>query len=89
MWRFNILKSQNVGIGNTFFTPDNSSLLEIRGNKGVLFPRITTAERDAINNPAQSLVIFNSTTQCFETYINNSWQVIKCFSCQGTVNYFG
>ena len=89
LWRFNILKSQNVGIGNTFFTPDNSSLLEIRGNKGVLFPRITTAERDAINNPAQSLVIFNSTTQCFETYINSSWQVIKCFSCQGTVNYFG
>jgi len=54
-----------VGIGTT--NPDDSSILDIEStNKGVLVPRLTTAQRNAIVNPATSLLIFNTTTQQFE-----------------------
>lgn len=55
----------NVGIGTT--TPDTSALLELRSQRqGLLIPRLTTAQRNAIVLPAKSLLIFNSTTNRFE-----------------------
>lgn len=50
------LKAQ-VGIGTT--TPDKSSILDIvSSNKGVLIPRMTTANRDIILNPSEGLIIY-------------------------------
>ncbi|GAL90841.1 hypothetical protein [Jejuia pallidilutea] len=61
----NILLYAQVGIGTT--NPDNSSILDVEStNKGVLVPRLTTAQRNAIVNPATSLLIFNTSTQQFE-----------------------
>ena len=83
---------QNVGIGANTFTPDNSALLELQStNSGLLLPRMTTAQRDAISNPAQSLLIFNTTTKCFETYVGNVWYTVWCeFTCgTSTVTYDG
>ncbi|GIV50088.1 MAG: hypothetical protein KatS3mg038_0609 [Candidatus Kapaibacterium sp.] len=55
----------NVGIGTT--SPDTSALLELRSiRSGLLIPRMTTAQRDAIILPAKSLLIFNTTTNRFE-----------------------
>jgi uncharacterized protein (TIGR02145 family) len=83
------MNGQNVGIGANTFTPDNSALLELQStNSGLLLPRMTTAQRDAISNPAQSLLIFNTTSECFETYINNRWRQIWC-NCGTTVIYNG
>ena len=71
--------AQNIGIGDTIFTPDPSAGLEIKyTDKGLLIPRMTTAQRDAISNPAQSLMIYNLTTKCFEIYEDNVWQKIWC-----------
>lgn len=54
-----------VGIGTT--NPDASSVLHVESNdKGVLVPRMTTVQRNAIANPATSLLIFNTTSQQFE-----------------------
>eukprot|EP00179_Madagascaria_erythrocladioides_P005219 CAMPEP_0198312722 /NCGR_PEP_ID=MMETSP1450-20131203/3993_1 /TAXON_ID=753684 ORGANISM="Madagascaria erythrocladiodes, Strain CCMP3234" /NCGR_SAMPLE_ID=MMETSP1450 /ASSEMBLY_ACC=CAM_ASM_001115 /LENGTH=225 /DNA_ID=CAMNT_0044015679 /DNA_START=57 /DNA_END=734 /DNA_ORIENTATION=+ len=48
-----------VGIGTT--SPDPSSILDISASdKGVLIPRMTTAERDAISNPANGLAVYNT-----------------------------
>ena len=82
---------QNVGIGANTFTPDNSALLELQStNSGLLLPRMTTAQRDAISNPAQSLLIFNTTSKCFETYVGNVWYTVWCeFPCGFTVSYDG
>ncbi len=83
------MNGQNVGIGANTFTPDNSALLELQStNSGLLLSRMTTAQRDSISNPAQSLLIFNTTSECFETYINNRWRQIWC-NCGTTVIYNG
>src|SRR5689334_19232077 len=46
--------------------PDASAMLEITAgatnNKGLLLPRITTAQRNAITSPATGLMIYNTTT---------------------------
>ena len=77
------LYTQNVGIGANTFTPDNSALLELKSTSaGLLIPRMTTAERDAISSPAQSLMIYNLTTKCLEIFEDNTWQAIWC-SCIG------
>ena len=49
----------NLGIGT--LDPDPSALLDLTStSQGVLFPRMTTAQRDAIVNPAEGLVIYNT-----------------------------
>ncbi|MDI3479485.1 MAG: hypothetical protein PWQ14_631, partial [Rikenellaceae bacterium] len=74
--------AQNLGIGTSSFNPDSSALVEMRGNKGLLIPRMTTAERNAISNPAQSLMIYNLSTKCLEIFEDNVWNTIWC-SCSG------
>ena len=53
--------------------PDASATLEITGgaanNKGLLLPRLTTAQRNAIANPANGLLIFNTTTNEVQTNV--------------------
>ena len=56
-----------VGIGTT--TPNAKAALEVRStDKGVLFPRLTTAQRDAITNPPNGLHIYNSDEYCMNFY---------------------
>ena len=79
--------AQNVGINTTGATPDGSALLDLDaapGNdKGLLVPRLTTTERDAIVSPANSLLIFNTTTRCYEGYDTPSttWVAFGCIGC--------
>ncbi len=48
-----------VGIGTT--SPDPSSILDINSTtKGVLMPRLTSLERNAIVSPANGLIIYNT-----------------------------
>ncbi|SEJ59667.1 Chaperone of endosialidase [Dyadobacter sp. SG02] len=53
--------------------PDASATLEVTGgaanNKGLLLPRLTTVQRNAIANPAKGLLIFNTTTNEVQTNI--------------------
>ncbi len=58
---------ENVGIGT--LTPNTSSILELEStNKGFLVPRMTTAQRNAIISPANSLLVFDTDFQCFFYY---------------------
>lgn len=70
-------RAQNVGIGTT--TPASSAALEIRSTtKGVLFPSLTTAQRDAIVNPANGLHIFNTDQLCLN-YYDSANKVWNCY----------
>ena len=54
-------QNNNVGIGTT--TPDATAILDVTSsNKGVLVPRLTTAQRTAITTPAQGLLVYDAFT---------------------------
>ncbi len=70
---------QQVGIGT--LTPHPSALVEMKSSSsGLLIPRLTTAQRNAINNPAHSLLIFNVDNFCLEAYdsFNQKWLLVSC-----------
>ncbi len=74
----------SVGI-NTGATPAASAYLDISGTaKGFLPPRMTTAQRNAIVSPAEALLIYNTTTQCYEGYnaTTSAWVAFGCIGCQ-------
>lgn len=78
--------AQNVGIGTT--NPDNSAQLDIVSNsRGLLVPRMTTAERTAIASPAKGLMVFDTETNGFWFYNGSSWtnmnSVINAWSLTG------
>jgi tetratricopeptide (TPR) repeat protein len=45
---------------------------------GILIKRMTTTERNKITSPTADYIIYNITTNCFETYVNKAWQPISC-----------
>jgi len=60
--------AQNVGIGTS--TPNPSARLDVSDNqRGILIPRLTTAERNAITSPARSLLIYNTDCNEYQYYI--------------------
>ena len=81
--------SQNVGINSTSALPNPNSILDVDASsnnpKGVLIPRMTTTERDAIGLIIpESLLIYNTTSQCFEAYnaTTSAWVSFGCIGCQ-------
>jgi len=61
-----------VGIGTT--SPDPSSALEISAtDKGLLTPRMTTVQRNAIVNPAIGLLVYDTDTFSFWSFNGMSW----------------
>jgi hypothetical protein len=58
---------QNIGINTN--TPDSSAILDIQADdKGILIPRLTSVERLAIPNPANSLLVFDVTEDALFFY---------------------
>jgi hypothetical protein len=66
-----------IGIGTA--APGSSAAINTAStSQGILYPRMTTAQRNAIASPATGLEIFNTSTNCLEAYINASWQAMAC-----------
>lgn len=62
-----------VSIGTS--PADPSALLDcVSVTKGILVPRMTTTQRNAIASPASSLLIFNTTTNRHEWYTGSAWK---------------
>lgn len=78
------LNNNRLGLGTS--TPDQSALVEIAStSQGFLPPRMTTAQRDAIANPAQGLVVYNTSTNCLNYYSGSIW-IAQCGLPEGTVS---
>lgn len=76
------LSAQGVKISPNPGAPDSSAILELADtSRGFLLPRMTTAQRNAIANPAVGLQVYNTTTQCIEAYMNAGWLPLLC-NCQ-------
>jgi trimeric autotransporter adhesin len=66
------LHAQSVGIGTN--TPNPSAKLDIADTaRGMLMPRLTKAQRNAIASPALGLMIFNISDSSVY-YFNGAWQ---------------
>lgn len=60
----------------TTSAPNASALVELRSTtKGLLLPRMTTTERDAIGSPAAGLLIYNTTTAKLNVY-TTAWEAV-------------
>lgn len=68
-------KSQ-VKISETPGNPNPSAMLDVESSgRGFLPPRMTTAQRDAMENPADGLIIFNISTGCPNYRFNGEWYI--------------
>lgn len=66
--------SQNIGVNSTGATPDNSAMLDVVStSKGILIPRMSTAQRVAISSPATGLEVYDLTTSTFWYYNGTVW----------------
>lgn len=73
-----------VGIGTE--TPNASAILDVTStSQGVLLPRMTTTQRDAIASPAAGLVVFNTTTNCINMFTGSIWNELCGTATQGTI----
>ena len=55
--------------------PETTAIFEVESTtKGILFPRMTTAQRDAISSPATGLFVYNTETGGLESYNGTRWQ---------------
>ena len=69
------LCSQGVGIGTT--TPHPSAALDISSDtSGILIPRMTAAQRDAINSPEVGLMVFVTNDMRFYCYEGSDWEKV-------------
>lgn len=69
-----IAQPGGVSINHDGAPPDTSAMLDVNAtNKGMLFPRLTTAQRDSIHLPAAGLLVYNTTTSTFDYYTGTSW----------------
>lgn len=71
--------AQSVGIGDHEFTPDNCAALEILSvNKGLLIPRMTESQREAIPNPSTGLLVFQTNNVLgFFFYNGTEWKSLS------------
>src|SRR3954468_6183246 len=84
-----IASAQNIAINESGTAANTKSILEIQPdvnlNKGLLIPRLTTTQRNSIAAPIpEALLIYNTTTQCFEAWnqSTSTWVSFGCIGCQ-------
>ncbi len=75
------VEGQQVGVNTN--TPDSSAAFEVMQSstnaKGVVFPRMTQAERSTITNPATGLIIYNTSMSCLQ--INDGTPASPIWNC--------
>lgn len=68
------LSAQNIGINETGANPHASAILDVSSvNKGMLVPRMSTAQRLAIPAPASGLLVYDTSTASFWFFDGTVW----------------
>lgn len=65
-------------VGVDIIDPDPSSILDLNAtNKGLLIPRMTSVQRQAIAAPANSLLVFDTTLDAYYFYSDDEWSPLN------------
>lgn len=76
--------SSQVGINTNNANPAPSAMLDVTStNKGMLVPRMTTAQREAIANPAAGLLVYDTSEKALYMFDGYQW---LGFTAQTTLN---
>ena len=80
------LMAQNVGINANGDSPDTKAMLDISStSSGLLIPRMTTAQRDAITSPPVGLQVYNLTTNTMDIFRGVNWEATGFMSPTSSV----
>ncbi len=82
-------RSQSVAITSDGTAPNASAMLDVKSTtKGVLIPRMTTAQRIAIKNAAEGLLVYDMETLNLWVYKDAGWSEIRTDAGGGTAAYW-
>lgn len=72
------ITGQNIGINEDGSTPNSSAILDIKANnKGLLIPRLTTSQRNAISSPAEGLLVYDTQLDQVMYWDSGSWHSVS------------
>ncbi len=77
-------------LGGNTTQKDSTALLELESStRGMLLPRLTADQRDAIQAPAHALLVYNTTENCLNIYnaTVGEWQSLCGDVASGTAEY--
>ncbi|MBE0640382.1 MAG: DUF1566 domain-containing protein [Bacteroidales bacterium] len=70
--------SQGVSINNSNTPPDPSAMLDVQSvERGFLPPRMSTAQRQSISNPADGLLVFDVDMQSLQIFAGGNWYPLQ------------
>lgn len=70
-----------VAINTDGSLPNSSSMLDVTSNsKGILIPRMSSAQRTAISSPATGLMVYDTDFQSFWYFSGTTWKCINTTS---------
>src|SRR2546421_5977325 len=73
-----------VAINSGGLSPHSSAMLDITStNRGLLIPRMTTAQRIAIASPATGLMVYDSTSSSLWYYDGSNWGELNLWKSNG------
>ena len=82
----------NAQVGINILQPDSNAILDLNSNeKGLLLPRLTTTQMNAMSNPTNGLTIYNVEDSLVHYYNNGCWLKAyqkNCNECEFTSTVF-
>lgn len=70
--------ASQIKVGTNPTTVNSAAAVEVEStSQGILFPRLTTTQMNAISSPPTGLVIFNTTEGCLYHYFSSAWYSAK------------
>ncbi|NOZ46702.1 MAG: tail fiber domain-containing protein [Chlorobi bacterium] len=81
------VNAQNMAITDEVgYTPDNSAVLDVKSTtKGMLVPRVTSLQREAIASPATGLLVFDTDVNSFFFFNGSNWVDLSSSSSSGSL----